>query len=121
MSPGFIDTHTHDDNLLLVDRDMTSKTSQGVTTVIAGNCGMSLAPLRPGRPVLPPFDLLGGPEDLGVKRVSIGGSLARATFGLIRRAAAEIRDHGTFTYAKEQVPDLERCRFFAARQPPPTS
>ena len=30
-------------------------------------------------------------EDLGVKRVSIGGSLARATFGLIRRAAAEIR------------------------------
>ena len=55
-------------------------------------------------------------EDLGVKRVSIGGSLARATFGLIRRAAAEIRDHGTFTYAQEQVPDAELCRFFARRQ-----
>ena len=40
-------------------------------------------------------------EDLGVKRVSIGGSLARATFGLIRRAAGEIRDHGTFTFSEE--------------------
>ena len=54
-------------------------------------------------------------EDLGVRRVSIGGSLARATFGLIRRAAAEIRDHGTFAYAGEQVPDSELCRFFAGR------
>ena len=59
-------------------------------------------------------------EDLGVKRVSIGGSLARATFGLIRRAAAEIRDHGTFTYAREQVPDSELCRFFAGRHDPAT-
>ena len=55
-------------------------------------------------------------EDLGVKRVSVGGSLARATFGLIRRAAAEIHDHGTFDYAKGQVPDSELCRFFATRQ-----
>ena len=55
-------------------------------------------------------------EDLGVKRVSIGGSLARATFGLIRRAAEEIRDRGTFTYAEGQVPDAELCRFFAGRQ-----
>ena len=59
-------------------------------------------------------------EDLGVKRVSIGGSLARATFGLIRRAAAEIREHGTFTYSEEQVPDSELCRFFADRKDPAT-
>ena len=52
-------------------------------------------------------------EGLGVKRVSIDGSLARATFGLIRRAAEEIRDYGTFTYSEEQVPDAELCRFFA--------
>ncbi len=55
-------------------------------------------------------------EDLGVKRVSIGGSLARATFGLIRRAAAEIRDRGTFSYSEEQVPDSELCHLFADRQ-----
>ena len=54
-------------------------------------------------------------EDLGVKRISIGGSLARATFGLIRRAAAEIRDHGTFTFADGQVPDPELCQFFSDR------
>ena len=51
-------------------------------------------------------------EDLGVKRVSIGGSLARATFGLIRRAAEEMRDRGTFTYSEEQVPNGQLCRFF---------
>lgn len=62
VSPGFIDVHTHDDNLLLVDRDMTPKTSQGVTTVIAGNCGVSMAPLTLGGAVPPPLDLLGGRE-----------------------------------------------------------
>ena len=55
-------------------------------------------------------------EDLGVKRVSIGGSLARATFGLISRAAEEMRDRGTFTYSEGQVPDAELCRFFATRR-----
>jgi N-acyl-D-amino-acid deacylase len=43
--PGFIDTHAHDDQLLFDDPDMKPKTSQGVTTVIVGNCGVSLAPL----------------------------------------------------------------------------
>ena len=57
-------------------------------------------------------------EDLGVKRISIGGSLARATFGIIRRAAEEIRDHGTFTFSDDQVPDAELCRFFTGRKGP---
>ena len=52
---------------------------------------------------------------LGVKRVTIGGSLARTTFGIIRRAAEEIRDQGTFGFAEAQVPDDELCRFFSAR------
>lgn len=54
-------------------------------------------------------------EDLGVKRISIGGSLARATFGLIRRAADELRREGTFKFADEQIPDDELCRFFSER------
>src|SRR5260370_9636368 len=59
-SPGFIDAHTHDDRLMLSAPDMAPKVSQGVTTVIAGNCGVSLAPAPRGmpQPVTPPLDLM---------------------------------------------------------------
>src|SRR5215210_2538944 len=43
VAPGFIDAHTHDDRLMLSAPDMAPKVSQGVTTVVAGNCGVSLA------------------------------------------------------------------------------
>src|SRR6185436_3246488 len=58
-APGFIDAHTHDDRLLLSDRDVAPKASQGVTTVVTGNCGISLAhsPSPRGAPT-PPLDLL---------------------------------------------------------------
>ena len=59
-APGFIDAHTHDDRLLLSSPEMTPKISQGVTTVVSGNCGISLAPAPEGMrsPVTPPLDLL---------------------------------------------------------------
>src|SRR5438045_5828030 len=59
-APGFIDSHTHDDRLMLSAPDMAPKVSQGVTTVVAGNCGCSLAPAPNGMPtpVTPPLDLL---------------------------------------------------------------
>src|SRR5690606_19542956 len=57
VAPGFIDSHTHDDNYLLEHPDMTPKISQGVTTVVTGNCGISLAPLRHDSPPAP-LDLL---------------------------------------------------------------
>ncbi|HWA48707.1 MAG TPA: D-aminoacylase [Dongiaceae bacterium] len=66
LAPGFIDVHTHDDRALL-STDMGNKTSQGVTTVITGNCGISLAPLSLHRALReappPPLDLLGTRED----------------------------------------------------------
>ena len=59
-APGFIDAHTHDDRMMLSSPEMTPKVSQGVTTIIGGNCGVSLAPMpRPiPDPVTPPLNLL---------------------------------------------------------------
>ena len=61
VAPGFIDAHTHDDRAVMSTPDMTPKLSQGVTTVVTGNCGISLAPLVNREPV-PPLNLLGGTD-----------------------------------------------------------
>ncbi len=45
VSPGFIDTHSHDDALLFIAPRCGQKVLQGVTTDVVGNCGTSLAPL----------------------------------------------------------------------------
>ena len=58
VAPGFIDAHTHDDRAVLSGPDMTPKISQGVTSVVTGNCGASLAPFA-GREPPPPMNLLG--------------------------------------------------------------
>ncbi len=49
LAPGFIDVHTHDDTNVIRTPEMLPKLSQGVTTVIVGNCGISAAPVATRR------------------------------------------------------------------------
>lgn len=71
----------------------------GPVTVVMGLSGSALTVQQLG--------------SLGVRRVTIGGSLARATFDLIRNAAAEMAELGTFSYATRQIPHSELSQFFA--------
>ena len=59
LAPGFIDAHTHDDTSVIETPTMLPKISQGVTTVIVGNCGISASPVRLKADPPDPMNLLG--------------------------------------------------------------
>jgi N-acyl-D-amino-acid deacylase len=62
LAPGFIDVHTHDDTSVIRTPVMLPKLSQGITTVIVGNCGISAAPVSLRGDPPDPMILLGGPD-----------------------------------------------------------
>jgi N-acyl-D-aspartate/D-glutamate deacylase len=59
LAPGFIDVHTHDDTMVIRRPEQLPKLSQGVTTVVVGNCGISAAPVRLRGEPPDPLNLLG--------------------------------------------------------------
>jgi N-acyl-D-amino-acid deacylase len=63
LAPGFIDVHTHDDLQVIHAPQMLPKISQGITTVVVGNCGISASPVTLVGDLPDPMNLLGAPED----------------------------------------------------------
>ncbi len=59
LAPGFIDVHTHHDRAALEQPDLPFAVTQGVTSIIVGNCGISLAPLDGPTNLPEPLALLG--------------------------------------------------------------
>jgi len=55
---------------------------------------------------------------VGVKRISVGGSFARAAIGEFIRAAKEVRDEGSFHYSSRAIPDAEIATYMAHWQKP---
>lgn len=49
--------------------------------------------------------------EAGVRRISVGGSFARAALGALMRAAREVKEHGTFDYAKDAMPASEAASY----------
>jgi 2-methylisocitrate lyase-like PEP mutase family enzyme len=49
----------------------------------------------------------------GAKRISVGGALARAALGAFVRAAREVKDKGTFTFAGEAISHAEVSEYMA--------
>src|SRR5690606_10570339 len=63
VTPGFVDIHTHYDGQATWDDRLQPSASHGVTTVVAGNCGVGFAPVRPTDHALL-VELMEGVEDL---------------------------------------------------------
>jgi N-acyl-D-amino-acid deacylase len=71
VTPGFVDVHTHYDGQATWDDEMEPSASNGVTTLVMGNCGVGFAPVRPGdHDAL--VDLMEGVEDIPGSALSVG-------------------------------------------------
>ncbi len=63
VTPGWVDVHTHYDGQVTWDEVMEPSASNGVTTLVMGNCGVGFAPVRPDH-VAALIDLMEGVEDI---------------------------------------------------------
>ena len=79
VTPGFIDGHTHMDAQFFWDPLGTSSCWHGVTTVVVGNCGFTLAPCRSGREQLV-IDNLEKAEDIPAAALAAGVRFEWETF-----------------------------------------
>ena len=103
IAPGFIDAHTHDDAIVLRDPACLPKLSQGITTVVTGNCGISLTPYAT-REALAPLSLLGADSFQHATMAEYRAAVTQARPAL---NVAALIGHTTLRFAA--VPDLSRA------------
>jgi N-acyl-D-aspartate/D-glutamate deacylase len=77
--PGFVDLHTHYDAQVFWDPLLSPSPSHGVTTVISGNCGLTLAPMKPENQEFA-VRLLANVEGIPVEAITSGVDFAWETF-----------------------------------------
>jgi len=71
VTPGWVDVHTHYDGQVTWDDALEPSASNGVTTLVMGNCGVGFAPVRPSdHDAL--IDLMEGVEDIPGTALSVG-------------------------------------------------
>src|SRR5438876_688583 len=106
VASGFIDVHTHDDRALFATSEMAAKASQGITTVVTGNCGISLVPLLLDE--LPPlsFDLIGDSVDYRYGRFA--GYFAELDKSSATLNATCLVGHSTLPVERAHRPDPQR-------------
>ncbi len=103
IAPGFIDAHTHDDAIVLRESGSLPKLSQGITTVVTGNCGISLATYRTAQ-ALPPLTLLGA-DSFRYPSMASYRDAVQARQPMLNVVA--LVGHTTLRYAT--MPDLKRA------------
>lgn len=103
IAPGFIDAHTHDDAAVLRMPGYLPKLSQGITTVVTGNCGISLAPYRTPQ-ARPPLTLLGADSFRYASMAEYRAAVAQAQPAL---NVAALVGHTTLRFAV--MDDLSRA------------
>lgn len=121
VAPGFIDVHTHYDPQVLWDPQLTPSSWHGVTSVIAGNCGFSIAPVRPeGRGIL--VGTLEKVEDIDAEAMAAGIDWSFETYGeylaalersglavnfggYVGHTAVRVYVMGEDSYAREATPE----------------
>ena len=80
VAPGFVDIHTHYDGQVSWDDVLEPSSTHGVTTVVAGNCGVGFAPVQPGQEEWL-ISLMEGVEDIPGTALTEGITWGWETFG----------------------------------------